>query len=663
MKNKEWIKVIRTIAEIFVVIAFAIWSYNVIFKVPELKHSDKSQWVQRDGFVAISYGGISRTEAERRVARDQFNEHMRALLEAGYEVITDEDIVNFYNNDAPLPDKALFLMFEGGRKDSAVFGHDTLMEFGIRATMFIQTERLNGWNRFFIRNDDLSLLCLNPCWSVGSQGYNLRHINIMPDKGYSFFLTDVLRNLDKEPVETIEEFRERISEDYRLSFEPLKEIIKYDPMLYIFMPANMMWRSLDDDIEEINAEQMRKYYRASFTREGPCYNSAVTSCYNMTRMQVQPDWTVNRIMMEINFWSPHKNAYIQGEDAAAFWSVLQGALVAEENRLILTAPKDREAFCWLKGSDNWENLSFAFSVPEPVQGVQSVYLRYTSPSSFLRISISRNLVTVQERIEGKGLYQINAGYVREQHPWNFGVLIRGNRMEIKANDKSIFDDPLPISGQLRKGSVGLGVKGEDSPLDGRFDDLSIKPFPVQWARLTERFVDDAGSLEAVANVRNTALIVPVLPDDTKWAALATRAIFYGAGTGEVIYAELPEGELDISILSREWLSIPQALSENLWKGVVFAPNLNSGVSFTSVNESINAAKERGLIASLRLNENEVRLLADSDIKLEADYLLLPSISKIPPELLRTFGNCYNLNNVLCLIDSESAEVEVYRADK
>ncbi|MCL1875369.1 MAG: hypothetical protein FWF87_03820 [Synergistaceae bacterium] len=663
MNNKEWIKIVRTIVEIIAVTAFAYWSYNLIFKVPELKHSDRSQWIQRDGFIALSYGGISRTEAERRVARDQFNEHVRVLIEAGYEVITDDDIVNFYANGAPLPDKALFLMFEGGRKDSAIFGHDTLEEFGIRATMFIQTERLDGWNRFFIRKNDLSLLSGNPCWSIGSQGYDLRHINIMPDEGYSFFLTDFLRNIDKEPIETHEEFIERISEDYKLSFDPLREIINYDPKLYIFMPANMMWRSLDGDVEAANAEQMKQYYRAAFTREGPCYNSAVTSCYNMTRMQVQPDWTINRILMEIDFWSPHKNDYIQGEEAAALWSILCGALVTEENHLILTAPKDQEALCRLKGSDNWENLSLSFSVPEPVQGVQSAYLRYTSPLSFLRISVARNLVTVHERVEGKGLYQLYSGYIREQQPWNFNILMRGNRVEIKVNDKALYGDPLPVTNQLRKGSVALGVKGENAHLDGRFNDLRIQPFPVQWARLSELFADDSSNLEAVGNAKNVALIVPIAPDDAKWAAFAARAIFYGAGTGEVIYAELPEGELDLSFLSREWLNIPPVLSENLWKGVVFVPLLDRGVSLSRMNEVIHSAKEKGLIVSLRLSEQEVRLLADSDIKLDADYLLLPSKSGLPQDLLRTFGNRYNLNNVLSWMDPEAAGVEVYRAEK
>ena len=73
------------------------------------------------GFLAISYSGVAREGSDSRIGVDRLDEHLKALEESGYVTITQNDIDNYYNRGIALPDKALFLMYEDGRNDTAIF--------------------------------------------------------------------------------------------------------------------------------------------------------------------------------------------------------------------------------------------------------------------------------------------------------------------------------------------------------------------------------------------------------------------------------------------------------------------------------------------------------------------------------------------------------------
>ena len=127
---KDTVKAIRTTFEIIVLAALVFWAGSLLLSKETPPEPEKSEWYRRSGFVALSYKGIVRKDSQEGTSVTEFDEQMKALHDLGFTTISLEDVENFYYNNKQLPERALLLMFEGGRKDSAVFTHPTLVKYG-----------------------------------------------------------------------------------------------------------------------------------------------------------------------------------------------------------------------------------------------------------------------------------------------------------------------------------------------------------------------------------------------------------------------------------------------------------------------------------------------------------------------------------------------------
>lgn len=132
-KKKDRKKVIRSIIQGAVIIIFVYITAISFFSSDEyipFKDSERSQ--TEDGFIAISYFGVDRAGNGTLISKKKLDEHLQALKASGYVTITQDDIKNYYLNNKPLPPGSLFLMFEDGRKDTAVFAKKSWKNIIIR---------------------------------------------------------------------------------------------------------------------------------------------------------------------------------------------------------------------------------------------------------------------------------------------------------------------------------------------------------------------------------------------------------------------------------------------------------------------------------------------------------------------------------------------------
>jgi len=119
-----------------------------IFIRKNLPDYGRATWSQRDGFFAISFKGMA-PDAVRNYQfllsqvvtrfKDWMNgtqggqykkeiisdQRLAALMEAikaqGYVPIKTQDIIAFYTKGAPLPEKGIYIMFEGGSQRQPAF--------------------------------------------------------------------------------------------------------------------------------------------------------------------------------------------------------------------------------------------------------------------------------------------------------------------------------------------------------------------------------------------------------------------------------------------------------------------------------------------------------------------------------------------------------------
>ena len=654
--SRDFVKAVRSILEWIVLGALVFAFVELYHEYNSPEPIDRDRWQQRDGFIALSYGGLTGEGNENSLSREQFKEHMEALNKAGYECITTDDIINFYQAGTPLPEKALYLMFEGGRKNSAVFAHEYLVKYGFRATMFLQTAQLDGEERLFIHRNELKTLARNGFWDIGSQGHEFRRINAFGESSAndlrSFFLTDYLRNASLDVIETPEKFRLRIATDYERSFSPLRELTQKTPAAYVFMPGNMLWRSLAPQVEAVNREMLEKYYQVAFAREGSCFNGRGISPFNLTRMQISASWDIARILREIEIWSPNRNNYVYDKENLDRWEVQWGGLSEASEELVLSAPQNQSGFCWLKGSDNWDNVDADIVFGGDFAGTQSIYFRYTSPESFLRVSLYMNRLSVQERLPGKGLYTTARYYIQDKNARHFYLTLKGNRLSIRQGDVLFTRDPLPVANSLKHGKIALESVGESTPYDGRFGTLRLQPLDNQW-----RFVNTGDDLMRFANesmnTEYTALAIsPVqsaLSGSNFDAEANVRILFSARSSGMDIFGVLPQNSLNLDELGSLLPEMPLSVASKFWGGIVITPNLERNA--TALKVAIEEAQRRGLKTALKLDlQNALRLL-EKDPGVKCDFYLLTFDDSSQPDLVASFCHVYDKNTILFMDNS------------
>ena len=98
MLAKEQFKKIRTCAQIIFLVAAGLYVAQLFWERYAPPVFDRESWTQHDGFMAISYSSMTREPTPGFNSRQQFKAHLSALKAAGYNWITAQDIVDFYDH-------------------------------------------------------------------------------------------------------------------------------------------------------------------------------------------------------------------------------------------------------------------------------------------------------------------------------------------------------------------------------------------------------------------------------------------------------------------------------------------------------------------------------------------------------------------------------------
>ncbi len=179
--KKDIKKLIRTIFEgiFLLVLLFFIIKALFVIKIYEPYDETDTQVVSGEdkGFLALSYFGVDRSGTDTLISTERLGEHLEALSELGYVTVTQQDILDYYEKGKPLPDKALFLMFEDGRKDTAIFAQKVLEKNNFIATALTYAEKFETKDNKFLMPRDLNSLMKGGWWELGTNGYRLSYIN------------------------------------------------------------------------------------------------------------------------------------------------------------------------------------------------------------------------------------------------------------------------------------------------------------------------------------------------------------------------------------------------------------------------------------------------------------------------------------------------------
>lgn len=519
--KKDKIKVIRSIVQFIILILVFFLLVRGFFDFNEYQPYDKEDRSvvtgEDNGFHAISYLSVDREGSSVMISTNRFKEHLKALYNNGYVTITQEDIENYYNHNIPLPKKALFLIFEDGRKDTAFFAQKIMEEYNYKGTILNLANTLLQKDTRYLKAKDLLELKKNSYWELGSNGYRFDYINVFDrdknylgrltleefnkvrqdlSKDYNQYLMDYIRDENAIPIETYNEMKERIDKDYKLMEDIYTKELGEVPKLFVFKQYNASNLKVNDKVGNINEKNMKELFRMNFNRRGESLNTLDNDLYELTRMLAQPYWYTNHLLMRI---SDDLNQSVQfeygNEDKLKDWDVLSGAPEFKDSSIVLTSQPKGKGFIRLNQSKDYYNVHLSCVLAGNKLGRQSIYFRADEDlKQYISVTIMNNNLYIEEN--GIILFELNLddfdgiAYQKEETPSiqlseasrrKIDVYLEDNKLRVDIDKKTAARIEVSVlnNGYLYLesawGEYGFDQgKIEDDVYDGVFEELLIR---------------------------------------------------------------------------------------------------------------------------------------------------------------------------------------------
>lgn len=374
-----------------------------------------------NGFIAISYFGVDRDGSSKLISTNQLEQHLKALKESGYVTITQQDVRDYYAGEKTLPPKALLLMFEDGRRDTAIFAQKIMEKYNDLGTVFTYADKFQKEDPKFLSPDDLKKLVDSSYWELGTNGYRLSFINVFDrydyylgelsslefsmvapyiNRKYDHYLMDYIRDDYGIPKESLEEMRDRISLDYELMNEVYQKEMGSLPSFYALMHSNTGQFGTNDMASRANADNIYKMFAMNVNREGLAFNDKNNSIYDITRLQPQPYWPTNHLLMRLWDDTQQEMAFVTGdEERASLWNVLDGKTEFSKNDIIITSLPSGVGRIRLDSMRRYKNISMSVQLLGNALGSQAILLRADKTlENYISVAVrDKNLVITQVR--------------------------------------------------------------------------------------------------------------------------------------------------------------------------------------------------------------------------------------------------------------------------
>ncbi len=480
VRRKNIRKVVRSIAEEVILIVLLVTVIRALFTFDTYEPYQESEVEMADpdedtGFIALSYFGVDRNETKTLISTERLKEHIDAISNSGYVTITQQDILDYYLEGKELPKKSLFLMFEDGRRDTAIFAQKVTEEYNYLSTIMTYADKFESKDSKFLMPDDLQALEKGTFCELGTNGYRLEYINVFDryerflgrmntleyahvqpylGRDYNHYLMDYIRDEYDIPRESYEQMKMRIDFDYdemqRIYTEEMGEM----PCMYALMHANTGMFGENERVSAVNQARIFELFDMNFNREGYVLNTRESSLYDLTRMQPQAYWHTNHLLMRIWDDTDQDMAWVDGDmSRKSYWDELDGKAEFQDNEIYLTCEPKTVGTLRLRDSESCRDVIVNTRLTGNKLGVQSVYLR-----------------------------------ADENHESGICVRIENNVLYILDNNKEIYHENLDKLTQTEEVSV------EEDDLAAQ---IAEKELEVQYAATVDRSKDAAVELAAL----------------------------------------------------------------------------------------------------------------------------------------------------------------------
>ncbi len=463
-------------------------------------------------FAALVYDDIS--DKEGGLTPRQFKQQLNALRKNGYNPISLKDVAGLYEDNRPLPRKAVLLTFDHSKK-GAYFGvRSMLRRAGWNAVMFLWTKSIEDRDQASVWWPYVREMLRSHRWEIGAQSYDGFSKVQTSSKGRTGnFMTTPRWIPDEKRFESLEEFTGRLRADHERCRAVIQEKTGKTPIAYAYPYGDFgQFQSRAALPRFLNMTLVEHYYQLGFITGKLAVNTRYSDPRRLNRLLVDHAWNGNDLVNYLEKSWPAESPILAETNGLSegAWIVDWGLMEPDgQGGLTLYAPTNTTgAKMWLAGSDLSRdfNASIRFRLEE---GQLGLYFRSTPDEErfvYLGIDIQQgvwlrqmegigSVPTVNEPFLESGVWlrqkQVSSDRftlasaslrTEKNSTHELSVYIRDNLLYALLDDHPLFSQRVVLRGNQNPGLLGLSVW---SPQKGKarvnIQDVRLLNQPVSLA--------------------------------------------------------------------------------------------------------------------------------------------------------------------------------------
>jgi peptidoglycan/xylan/chitin deacetylase (PgdA/CDA1 family) len=458
-------------------------------------------------FVALAYEGVSKRTNE--VSAALFSEHLEALRGRGYVPIKLEDVRQLLYEGKPVPQKAVLLTFDHGRKTSYFAADPILKSMGWKAVMFLWTHPIMNKDSAALLWPYVRIMSRSGTWELGAQSNNgFTMIAASPHDYLGHFMTTAKWLSEENRFETPVEFANRLAQDHEECLQIIRKETGMKPIAYAYPYGDFgQFESRAVFARRVNLNLSSKYYPLGFLSGNLAANTRYSDPKRLNRLRVKPEWAGEDLADFLDRSWPVEGATSSDTNAArlaAAWIVDWGAVKGEKGHMTLYAPaQNTGAKMWLAGSDLTKDF-YSRVVFSQLTGQLGIYARAAADEeSYVYLGLdSKGSVWLRQTQFGQDATRMEDEQNRDMGIWLrqkqvslerftlassqvnvdtakehvLDMYARGPLLFVRLDGKPIFSERVLLRGDMKPGMMGLSVW---SPDKGRaqvtISAVSLKP--------------------------------------------------------------------------------------------------------------------------------------------------------------------------------------------
>ena len=249
--------------------------------------------------VLLYHGILKNGDDGFSISQENFNQQMVALKKAGYTTITTNDYLAFLNGKKDLPSKSIMVTFDDGRKDSFYRGDPILKALDFKAVMYLTSGySIVDGSKYYLNRTELLEMNKTDRWDIQAHAdYSGTNKIVVDESGRTENFFGYLKWLPVEKrVETLVEYRERVSTEFRNASQKLSSLLGEEHAATLAFPFGDYGQHSDNKLlTPILLEEAQKYFQQTYAqfRKGEPYSSnyANTNSFLSRRIEVNPSLT------------------------------------------------------------------------------------------------------------------------------------------------------------------------------------------------------------------------------------------------------------------------------------------------------------------------------------------------------------------------------------